>query len=73
MDDGERIADGHRGIRRIAVPLQYVDADGRGEALGRDHHAVGGLDRRQGGGRQARGRGHGEGEQQPREKLTVAS
>ena len=49
VDDGQRVADGDRGIDRVAAVLQHVDADLGGEMLRRDDHAVfaaNGRDRR---------------------------
>ena len=48
IDDGERIADGNRGIDRVAALGEDAHADLGGIALRGDHHAVLGLDRRRG-------------------------
>ena len=40
ISDGERETDGDRGVDGIAAAIENLDADARGDALLRDHHAV---------------------------------
>ena len=40
IGDGEREADGDRGIDRVAAAVEDLDADARGAAFLRHHHAV---------------------------------
>ena len=70
VDDSERIADRDRRVDRIAALGKDPRADLGGVVLGRDHHAVLGLDRRR------RGRaslayqhpGHGKRAEEPRKQ-----
>ena len=44
ISDGERKGGGDRGVDRIAAAIQDLDADARGAAFLRHHHAVDGTD-----------------------------
>ena len=54
IDHGERIADRHRRVDRVAAALEHIHAHHRGQVLGGNHHPVFGGDRRHG--RRAAGR-----------------